>query len=259
MHLVHNRVAFVVDELQLDTPHNRLLCAGIRALLRCDKIKPERALELRRQLAVFPGVAYVSATEALRVAWDRCPSAPPSYREALGLARLAVLATLPDESVEDRHWRKLLDDQQRMGQLFEEFLRGFFEYRFGVRVRKAGFRWMDDDPTGLLPKLETDLFIELPGRVTVGESKLYKSPLIPGRFGGERLRSGHLNQLYAYLRAAQDRYPDCVVEGLLIYALVDRGFDADLRLREHALRVRTVDLSLEWGQLREQVAGLWPA
>jgi 5-methylcytosine-specific restriction enzyme subunit McrC len=260
MHLVHNRLAFVVDELQMDTPHNRLLCTGVRVLLRADGVKHELALELRRQLAVFSAVSYISTTEALRVPWDRCPGAPESYREALGLARLAVLATLPDEGAHDRHWRKLLDDQQRMGNLFEEFLRGFFEYRFDGRgsVPKEKFKWMQNDPSGLLPSLETDLFIKQPGRVTVGECKLYKSPLGKSRSGADRLQREHLFQLYTYLRAAQERYPDCEVEGLLIYALVDRCFDTDVRLREHPVRVRTLDLNLDWLKLREQLVGLWP-
>lgn len=262
MHLVHNRLAYLVDELQLDTPHNRLLCAGVRALLRSPQVKDTHAGELRRQLSVLSGVAYISNADALRVEWDRSPGAASSYREALGLARLAVLATLPDEAAHDRHWRKLLDDQQRMGQLFEAFVLGFLQVEFAERGRahRRNFCWSDPDVDSLLPQLITDIVLELPdGRVAIGECKLYKSPLVQSQHSGTaRLRPHHLNQLFAYLCAAQSKYADRKIAGLLIYALVDQPFDTDLKLRQFPVRVRTLDLHLPWPMLREQLRALWP-
>lgn len=259
-HLLHDRLAYRVDELQLDTPQNQLLCAGIRALVRASNVDASLRAELRRHLGMFSGVSYISNREALRVEWRKRDAAYSSYNEALALARLALLQTLPDEGAHTEHWRRLLDDQKGMGELFERFLRGFLNFAFGARghVRKRRFRWMDGDPSGLLPTLETDLFIELPERICVGECKLYKSPLVIGRFGDERLHSDHLNQHYAYLRAAQARYPEHEVTGLLVYGLVDRCFDTDVCLREHVVQVRTVDLYLEWPLLREQLVRLWP-
>lgn len=257
MHLVHNRLAFTVDELQMDTPHNRLLCAGVRALLRSDKgVKDEHALGLRRQLAMFSGVSYISNSEALRVPWDHCPGAPASYREALGLARLAVLATLPDEGEHDEHWRKLLKNKDGMGQLFESFLRGFFAYAFpdDGTISKPGFTWMENDPTGLLPRLITDLVVEQGKLITVGECKFYESPLSHGG----KLRRQHLYQLYGYLGAAQKRYPEHTIEGLLLYARVGQDFGATVKLHGHTVRVRTVDLGLQWPQLRQRLVDLWP-
>lgn len=263
MHLVHDRLAFQVDELQTDTPQNRLLGAGVRALLRSTKVHSALRDALRHQLGALAGVSYITHHEALRVDWTLRDAAYASYGAALGLARLAVLATLPDESAHDQHWQKLLDDQDRMGQLFEGFICGFLRVEFAGRgtVTKPRFRW--SDPTSathaLLPELRTDLMIDVHGSpsLTVGECKLYKSPLNEVS-GGRRLRAEHVNQLFAYLAAARVQHRDRTIEGLLIYGLVDEPFACDLELREYPVRVRTLDLHLPWAELREQLVALWP-
>ena len=262
MHLLHNRLAFQVDELQMDTPQNQLLCAGMRALLRSTRVKLELRDELRRQISAFSEVSYLSNQDALRVEWTATTGAYPSYREALGLARLAVLAALPDEGAHDQHWRKLLDDHDRMGDLFERFVRGFLELEFAGRgkVCKPHFEWSTSKHP-LVPQLWTDLVIKRSdgAGITVGDCKLYKSPLATSQHGGTRLHSEHLNQLFAYLAAARDRYPGPPIEGLLIYALIDRNFSSDVRLRQFPVRIRTLDLHVEWPKLREQLVALWPS
>lgn len=261
MHLLHNRVAFRVDELQVDTPQNRLLCAGIRALLRSVRVKAELRDELRRSLPSFAGVSYMSSVGALRVAWTTTGSYA-SYREALGLARLAVLASLPDEGAHDQHWRKLMNDHAAMGQLFERFVRGFLRIELGARakVRTRHFEWSDPKADAYVPRLQTDLFITNAARtrVTVGECKLYKQPLASAPHSGvARLRSAHLNQLFAYLCAARADAPTRHVEGLLIYGQVDHDFGTEIMLRQFPVRVRTLNLHEAWPQLREQLVGLW--
>lgn len=262
MHLVHRRVAYQIDELQLDTPHNRLICAGVRVLIRSPQVTSSVRDELRRQLAAFAGVSYVTQHDALRIDWTLRERGQAYYAEALGLARLALLETLPDEHERDAHWRKLLDDHERMGELFEEFVRGFLGIQFAGlgNVTKPHFHW-SSTPHPLQPQLHTDLMIERhadPG-LTIGECKLYRSPLMPGRNGGQRLRPAHLNQLFAYLCAAATRYPARPIEGMLIYALVDEPFDGELMLRDFRVRIHAIDLRLPWKDLRQQLMRLWPA
>lgn len=261
MHLVHRRIAYRVDELQLDTPHNRLICAGIRVLLRSTQVTQGVREELRRQLAAFAGVSYVTQHDALRIDWTLRERGQAYYAEALGLARLALLETLPDEHERDAHWRKLLDDHERMGELFEQFVRGFLRIEFAGRgsVSKPHFRW-SSKPHPLQPELHTDLMIERHAdpSLTIGECKLYRAPLMAGRSGGQRLRPAHLNQLFAYLCAAAARHPARLIEGLLIYALVDEPFDGELMLRDFPVRIHAIDLRLPWKDLRVQLARLWP-
>lgn len=261
LHLVHDRVAFRVDELQIDTPQNQLLCAGVRALLRSPAVKDELRDQLRRQLPAFSGISYISNHEALRVRWRSVAGADSSYAEALGLARLAVLASLPDEGAHDRHWRKLLDDEAAMGLLFERFIRGFLKVEFRGRgsVRQPRFDWSAEEAHAMLPELRTDLVIDVDagGPLCVGECKLYKSPL-DGRSRGDKLRRDHLFQLHAYLAAAAETRPERSVEGLLIYGRVAEAFDCELELRRFPVRVRTLGLDRPWAELRGQLRGLWP-
>lgn len=253
MHLLRNQLAFQVDELQMDTPQNQLLCAGIRALLRSPDVKSELRDELRRQIGIFSEITYITNHEALRVEWTNHDAAYSSYREA-------VLATLPDESAHDQHWRKLLDDQERMGLLFEAFLCGFLRLEFAGRgtLTKPRFDWSDGVGAvqGRVPELRTDLMLEVhgSGRLTVGECKLYESPL--SKSG--RLRRDHVNQLFAYLSAAAAKYPNHAISGQLIYALVDDDFGGDVMLREFPVRIHNFDLHQPWPRLREQFVELWP-
>lgn len=250
------RIAWRVDELISDTPANRLLKCALRHLMRRQEIETVLRMRLRAHVQSLGDVADVGVLEALR-SQTRVPEGLRAYRQGLRLARLALEHLLPDEGVQGRSWQALLDDPDRMGDLFERFVRGFaaFEFEDSATVSVRHLHWNVSGASRrgeeLLPEMRTDVFLDWnDGPPTIGECKFYEVPLVESVYGSVRkLRSGHLYQLMSYLRAAE-RLLGVRARGLLVYARVGEDVFEDLVLDGYPVRVATVDLSREWSHLR---------
>lgn len=98
----------------------------------------------------------------------------------------------------------------------------------------------------ILPEMETDieLFNKKSGRKIVIDTK-FTNIIRAGRWDTEKLKSGYLYQLYAYLRT-QETEGDHVSlhsEGMLLHPQVGGHFDEEMELQHHKMRFRTIDLS----------------
>src|SRR5262249_49579554 len=135
------------------------------------------------------------------------------------------------------------------------FIRRFFEReQFHYQVKSDTFDWQAT--TGpkrslrFLPKMQTDVSLVGSDRRLVIEAKFYRRCL-QLRHGKATVHSGHLYQLFAYLRNLAVREPTGRVDGLLLYPTVGRRLRLDFEMHGHTVRVRTIDLTLVWERIRK--------
>ena len=87
------------------------------------------------------------------------------------------------------------------------------------------------------------------------DAKYYRDALV-SYHERERVRSGHLYQMTAYLRSSHMK--DVNAEGLLLYAQSRLPIRANFDLSGRRVRVRTLDLARPWPEvhrsLRELIA-----
>lgn len=98
--------------------------------------------------------------------------------------------------------------------------------------------------------MKLDILLDHPGsaRRIVIDTK-FTSILTGGWYRRESLKSGHLYQLYAYLRS-QERADDLAsqqCEGILLHPSIDVEIDEAMEVQGHRVRFATVDLA---GQAR---------
>jgi 5-methylcytosine-specific restriction enzyme subunit McrC len=70
----------------------------------------------------------------------------------------------------------------------------------------------------------------------------------------ETFLSGHLYQLYTYLRTQEDRgatYRDAA--GVLLYPCVERPADEAMKVQGHVMWISTIDLATPWQQIEERL------
>ncbi len=240
-------------ELSADILENRILKSAIHALRHEPRIDPA----YRRKLAEASRLLHeVTDVPLAGVSFGDLSIHLPrrDYALALAVARLLAEGALPHPSAGERQFTPFEADAQKMGLVFEDFIRGFISIeRPDARLLARRTEWLataSDTDLRLLPQLERDVPVLLDGQRLIIECKYYANPFVAA-YGVAKLNSSHLYQLYSYLM--NDR-PEA--RGLLLYAAVDQPVDAEFVLGGRHLQVRTLNLNQPWQRVHEELLGV---
>lgn len=248
------------DEFTADVPHNRILRATVRRLLRVPGLAPELHENLSATYLRLAGVGeeVLSSRSFRRVQLHRNNR---FYGFLLSVCRLIHEAMMPAEGEGEERFRDFVRDERRMRALFERFIRNFYRReQTSFRVRPRRFFWAHaSGNTESLPQMATDVCLESPARTLVLDAKYYREAF-QQHHKKRTLRSAHLYQLYAYLRNLAAQRPSYrVAEGVLIYPATGERFDINVQLGDHPIRAVSLDLAQDWRGLRRDllaIAGL---
>lgn len=251
------RVACQFDELSHDVLHNQIVKATFRALLYCQALDTRLRMAVRTAYLRLPGVSDISLSK--RTFRDvQLHRNIHFYGFLIDVCRLLYDHLIPDEAKGTFRFRDFTRDEESMRLLFERFLYNFYKHeQAAFKVRRRRFSWAgaQGPAIGLLPEMLTDITLTRPGQCLVIDAK-YTPNVVQEHFhGSSKLRSGHLYQLFAYLKNLPDG-ASATVDGMLLYPLAQRSIDAIFRLPGHRLRVRTIDLNRHWSLIRRDLLAL---
>lgn len=268
--LQRGRIACVFDELTVDTPRNRYVKAALRHLAgMLGSRTSERERDLAHRCRVWAGNLERAGVADPRYHLGR-PELPPlrearadaDDRQMLAAAQLAFELAIPTEDA----GRSMLamPGKVRGWELFERAVAGFYDATLtphGWRVRHSKpLSWPKDAETAgignILPGMITDVVLEHAGvgRRIVIDTK-YTSVFTRGQYDSQRLHSGHIYQLYAYLRS-QEKPSDPLsyrTDGILLYPAVDCYIDEAAVIQGHTIRFATVDLAADGPAIRQRL------
>lgn len=257
----HGRAVCEFDELTYDIQHNRILKSTIRRLLNVpdlsDRLRDELA-ETHYRLHQIEEIALTDqAFRSLQLHRNN-----RHYRLLMDVCRLIHQAKLTNEDAGESEFRDFFRDERRMRILFERFVRNFYrheqeEFRVGrTRMSWSRARGSEAD-LALLPAMETDTTLISDRQVIVVETKFVPEVMLEHR-GKERLRSGHLYQLFAYLQnlSAKPALRGRELSGILLYPKTTRDLDLRYLLHGHRVRVYTLDLDEHWREIERELLTL---
>lgn len=238
------------NRILLSTPYRLALTRGLDAGLRGD---------LKSLIYRFDGVTPI---ELGRRVFEnvRLNRNNRFYGFVLDVCRIVYENTLIDERTGGFVFSDFTRDERKMNRLFERFLYQFYllEQR-EFRVSRENLRWRfegTESDMALVPKMETDVSLLSPVRKIILEAKYYGETLVT-HHGAEKIRSGHLYQLYAYLMNQVTEDPRTRrATGILIYPRIDRDLDLEYSLGEMRVLVKTVDLSAGWREIEKRLLGM---
>ena len=113
---------------------------------------------------------------------------------------------------------------------------------------------MDPQHERYIPRMNTDVTLLSETRCIVMDAKYYRS-VFSSRFGQQKLRSGHLYQLYAYMQNRQ-RSSSVPVEGMLVYPVTETRVDARYVFEWFPVRVTAINLNRPWQDIHRDLLGL---
>lgn len=257
--LAQARTACTVEEFTHDIPQNQILRSTLRRVLTL----PDLSSAVRSEV----GLAYrklegISEIEVRRSTFRKVRL----HRNNRPYHFLMQLCRLIQESLfvaEDGTARFVDVRRQRgvMARVFEDFVANFYkaeqnDYRV---LSQSHLPWHEaesavEENMSRLPRMVPDVVLESASRRIVLDTKFYRKPLAEGRFGGQRVRSGHLYQVFAYIENRNAGEPaGAGHEGLLLYPVVEDAFAYDFRLKGHRVQVRSIDLDQDWQGIHEDL------
>ncbi|MCR8726683.1 5-methylcytosine-specific restriction endonuclease system specificity protein McrC [Frigidibacter sp. ROC022] len=262
------QVACRFEELTIDTPRNRLVRAALSSL--SGWLDDADLAHRCRTLAHALGRAGVAGEKPSRaeIASDQIGRHEADDRLMVSLARAVFDLVLPTESAGARSLLKAQHDETEFRKLFEKAIGNFFAAELpreeGWRVFPGKqYNWpVAAASTGIaayLPIMITDIILEnaKQGRRIIIDTK-FTEVLTKSQHGGSRFKTGHLYQLYAYLRS-QERPDDplsITSDGMLVYPSVGTDVDETALIQGHRLRFVTIDLSAPSGTVIERLQQL---
>ena len=248
-------VACRFEELTINTPRNRLVCAAHRKIagFKVDADLSRRCQTLARAL----GRAGVSGDLPSRaeIASDQIARHEAEDQLLVSLAQAVFNLVLPTEQAGVRSMLKAQREETEFYKLFEKAIGNFYASELsgeeGWRVfRGKQLRWpVVSASAGIsthLPVMKTDIILENTQEIRriVIDTK-FTDVLTRSQHGGWRFKTDHLYQLYSYLRS-QERSDDPMSfssDGILLYPSVGRDIDETAFIQGHRLRFVTIDLA----------------
>jgi 5-methylcytosine-specific restriction enzyme subunit McrC len=248
------------DELTHDVIHNRILKTTIRDLAKTEGINSDLRSSLVR---LYRQMDDVRECQLNRLVFRQVQLHRNNgfYRFLMNVCELINSALLVDEKTGDYRFRDFLRDENKMWQLFQDFIFNF--YRVEQRefaVKSDNIQWdaicTDSASSDVLPGMTTDISLRSRRRTVIIDTKFYETSL-QTFYGKKMIRSGHLYQIFAYLKNLErNGGNDANAEGILLYPTVTNTLNLRYRIQGHTIRVCTIDLSQQWQAIREDLLRL---
>lgn len=262
--LERGKVACQFDELTVDTPRNRFTRVALEEI---SKIVSRAALAHRcRSLAASLKSKGVVGERPGRdeVSINRFGISDAHDQPMVAAAHLAFNLALPTEAKGAKHLSLPDREITWIRKLYEKGIAGFYgvvlsEERWHVNAGKT-IGWLIERKSPgidkILPSMRTDIIVDHldTGRRIVIDTK-FNSVVTRGWYREETLRSGHVYQIYAYLRS-QEGNGNRLAEnasGLLLHPCVGEMVNESVVIQNHEIRFATVDLGATAKEIRKQL------
>ena len=154
-------------------------------------------------------------------------------------------------------------NEQLMSRLYEKFILEYYRREHPRPNARASFiDWvLDDGISDGLPAMRSDITLSTRGRVLIIDAKYYASAM-QSNFDKRTVHSGHLYQIFAYVKNKQvalERAGESVeVSGMLLYAATDEDIQPDFTYSMSGNRIgaMTLDLDRPFEEIRAQLDGI---
>lgn len=262
--LDQGKVACRFDELTVDTARNRFVRA---ALEKISKIVSRDVLAHRcRSLAARLKCMGVTGECPGRgeVSINRFGRHDANDQTMIAAAHLAFNLALPTEAEGMKHLSSPDREITWVRKLYEKGIAGFYDVVLsgkGWRVNAGKtINWpIESKSSGIdkiLPSMRTDIILDhlSAGRRIVVDTK-FNAVVERGWYREETLRSGHIYQIYAYLRSQESSGDPLAANstGLLLHPSVGDTVNEKVIIQNHEIRFSTVDLGETAKKIRERL------
>lgn len=255
------------QQFSINVPKNQIVRSTLVRLVQTGQFGPDstKAEELRCNLRWL--VRTLDSVDSIELKLDfirrqQLGRNDGDYRLMLAVCELILMRQIPTESPGYHRLPTLDRDALVLHRVYERFVANFFRIHlkgWSVMLQKR-LDWHEKKLSSYLPSMHPDLVLEEKSsrRLVVLDTKFTAQSLVKNQWGGEGFNSGHLYQLYAYLKtqehlSEQHRH----ASGILLYPSVNQlHFSESIELHDLTVRIESVDLTAPWQDIEGHLLDL---
>ena len=244
------------DELSENNLLNQILKTTSMLLIQHANVNVDKKNELKKKMLFFSNVDII---EVNSIKWStiRFSRNNQTYRMLISLCQLIVEGMLLTTEKGEYKMASFLDEQQ-MSRLYEKFILEYYNKEFPKITAKASqIPWALDDGIGtLLPIMQSDITLSNKEKVLIIDAKYYTHTMLK-QYDKDKLRSGHLYQIFTYVKNAEFdiKNEGKEIAGILLYAKTDEEIQPsnEYQMSGNKISVRTLDLNQDFENISSQL------
>ncbi len=244
------------QEYNINVPKNQIVRTTLMRMVRLGQFGPDSKFandtrqRLRMVSKVMEGVDFIELNIDI-IHRQQLGRNDRDYRVMLSICELLLRRYMPAYEKGDAQLPDIDRDRLVMYQVFEDFIANFYRYHLQDWhvLPQTIFKWHEKSGSKYLPSMRPDLVLieKKSGSIIVLDTK-YTRQTIQNRWGTEVLHSGHLYQMYAYLKT-QEEISDqhMMASGILLYpASRSSKIDEHVILDNHTISIKNINLNIPW-------------
>lgn len=246
------------DDLSNDILLNQILVSTLSNLCRTKELNKELVAEMIKLQRMFMGIEKIKINnkhfKSLQISRNQ-----HFYSFLMNVCELIHLNSLPDEKEGSFLFINFSQDERKMNQLFEAFVRNFYkiEMKDIFNTSRETIQWQFGSPNEVnrkyLPQMQTDISLENEDRKIIIDAKYYKET-VTVNYDKEKIHSSHLYQLNSYLLHQQTSdSKTTTATGILLYPTIEEEFDLHYTYQNHNIYIKTVNLNTHWSNISKRL------
>jgi 5-methylcytosine-specific restriction enzyme subunit McrC len=262
--LSKGKIACHFEELTINTPRNRFVLAALEKVSTLVIDNPKLAHQCRVLATRFKrlGVSEIIPSKA-EISSIQISRNDAEDKAMIAAAKLVFNYKLPNQNYDKQFMFTPERDDVWLRNLFERAVRGFYKYMLKDEWKvndKRKLNWkidyQDEGINAILPNMETDIILdnhELNQRIIIDTK--FTSIFKENQFGDEKLKSGYIYQMYAYLMSQSDNEDPLEknASGVLLHPTVDKSVDQTVKIQGHSIRFLTINLNESTSKIKEML------
>jgi 5-methylcytosine-specific restriction enzyme subunit McrC len=257
---IKEKTICLYDELDYNILHNRILKTTIRNLLRINNLDNKLKDELHRIFIKLPPIKEIKI-RSFHFKEIRLHRNNRYYDFILKVCHIIHENLFINESSGDYKFQDFIREEKSMARLFESFVRNFYkreqlDYKVSGEIIKWKLMAENKSHMDMLPLMRTDISLKSPLKKIIIDTKFYKEAFHKS-FSNEKINSGHLYQLFSYLKNQEDNSEitrNC--EGILLYPSVGYDFRYSYQYETHKIRILSINLNQEWYEIKRELLAI---
>ncbi len=247
------------DELSENNLLNQIIKATVMLLLHQKNVSPAHKSDLKKEMLFFSNVDDIDPS-TIRWSAIRFKRNNNTYRMLVGICQLALEGMLLTTDSGEYRLATFIKPEL-MSRLYEKFILEYYNQEHEeLDARASQIPWgLDDGVDTMLPVMQTDITLTQGDKTLIIDAKYYSGTL-QQHYDRMTIHSNNLYQIFTYVKNKEVELKDepHEISGMLLYAKADEETypDNDYKMSGNKIGVHTLDLNVEFQQIREQLDGI---